>query len=61
MNSEIIQRVAALRDFMRRNELAAYIIPSTDAHAGEYVPAHWESRKMDFGLHRIGWYGGGDA
>jgi Xaa-Pro aminopeptidase len=50
MESLIKQRVAALRDFMRRNQLAAFIIPSTDAHSGEYVPAHWESRKWISGF-----------
>jgi Xaa-Pro aminopeptidase len=50
MKSEITERVAALREFMRRHQLAAFIVPSTDAHAGEYVPAHWESRKWISGF-----------
>lgn len=30
---------------MREEHLAAFIFPSTDPHQGEYIPAHWESRK----------------
>lgn len=29
---------------MKRQGIAAFIIPSTDPHSGEYVPEHWESR-----------------
>ena len=50
MKTEIIQRIAALRDFMQRNALSAFIIPSTDPHSGEYIPAHWESRKYISGF-----------
>ena len=42
---EIKDRITALRDFMSQNGISAFIIPSTDPHSGEYVPAHWESRK----------------
>ena len=50
MKTEIIQRVAALRDFMKSHQLSAFIIPSTDPHSGEYIPAHWESRKFISGF-----------
>lgn len=30
--------------------LRAFIVPSTDPHSGEYVPAHWESRKWISGF-----------
>jgi Xaa-Pro aminopeptidase len=30
---------------MRDKGLQAFIIPSTDAHMSEYIPAHWESRR----------------
>ena len=42
---EIKDRITALRDFMSQNGISAFIVPSTDPHSGEYVPAHWESRK----------------
>ena len=44
-NMEIQNRIAALRDFMSQCGISAFIAPSTDPHSGEYVPAHWESRK----------------
>ncbi len=39
-----MDKLALLRDFMKRNGVNAYITPSTDPHSGEYVPKHWESR-----------------
>lgn len=45
MKDTIKERITSLRRFMRDNRIQAFIIPSTDPHAGEYVPAHWESRK----------------
>lgn len=38
-------RLNALRNFMRKHSLSAFITLSTDPHSGEYVPSHWESRK----------------
>ena len=35
---------------MQDQGIQAFIIPSTDPHAGEYVPAHWESRKWISGF-----------
>lgn len=43
-SSLIVQRVEALRSWMKQRGLAAFVVPSTDAHASEYVPAHWASR-----------------
>ena len=44
-DSSLIQkRVEALRSWMKQRGLAAFVVPSTDAHASEYVPAHWASR-----------------
>lgn len=43
-SSLIVQRVEALRSWMKQRGLAAFIVPSTDAHASEYVPRHWASR-----------------
>lgn len=50
MNTEILGRLSALRKFMADNGLSAYITFSTDPHAGEYVPSHWESRKWISGF-----------
>ena len=44
MNTTISQRLADLRDVMRREHLAAFIFPSTDPHQGEYVPDHCKGR-----------------
>lgn len=46
----ISQRVAALRAWMRKNDLSAYIFPSTDPHSGEYIPDHWKSREWISGF-----------
>ena len=45
MNRFTTERLAALREVMRREQLDAFIIPSTDPHNGEYVPPRWEARK----------------
>lgn len=37
-------RLSAIRDFMSKNNIDAFIIPSTDAHLSEYPASHWESR-----------------
>ena len=46
----INQRLADLREVMRREHLAAYIFPSTDPHQGEYVPDHWKGREYISGF-----------
>lgn len=40
----IKNRINQLRAQMKKNKIAAYIIPSTDAHGSEYVPALWQRR-----------------
>ena len=50
MNSNIPQRLDALRDLMRREHLSAFIFPSTDPHNGEYVPDHWKGREWISGF-----------
>lgn len=50
MKEEIKKRIISLRAFMKRQGIAAFIIPSTDPHSGEYVPEHWESRKWISGF-----------
>ena len=47
---QITDRIEALRAFMKQKGIAAFITPSTDPHSGEYVPAHWESRKWISGF-----------
>ena len=46
----ITQRVQALRSWMSQHGLTAYIFPSTDPHAGEYVPDHWKAREWISGF-----------
>lgn len=36
------KRLAALRKAMRAAGISAAVIPSSDPHLGEYVPAHWK-------------------
>ena len=50
MKNCIAERVEALRDYLRRNGLSAFIIPSNDPHQGEYVPAHWQTRQWISGF-----------
>lgn len=42
--NQINQRLANLREVMKREHLAAFIFPSTDAHQSEYVADHWQGR-----------------
>ena len=44
------ERVASLRSAMRQNGLAAYLIPSSDPHLGEYVPDCWQARRYFSGF-----------
>ena len=46
----INQRLAALREVMRREHLGAFIFPSTDPHSGEYVPDYWKGREWITGF-----------
>lgn len=51
MNADIVkQRVADLRNVMKRENLAAFIFPSTDPHNGEYIPEHWKGREWISGF-----------
>ena len=47
---DILQRVKSLRQWMKQRQLSAFIIPSTDPHCGEYVPAYWQARKWISGF-----------
>lgn len=44
MKNTINNRIAALRQFMKEQNLQAFVIPTTDPHLSEYPAAHWESR-----------------
>lgn len=46
----IFERLAALRELMRREQLSAFIFPSTDAHQSEYVADHWKGREWISGF-----------
>jgi len=38
---DVLQRLAALRQEMREEGLAAYVVPGNDPHASEYMASHW--------------------
>ena len=38
---KVQDKLCALRELMQREGLAAYIVPSTDPHASEYMASHW--------------------
>lgn len=50
MKEVIVRRVEALRAWMKEKGIQAFLIPSTDPHAGEYVPAHWMARSWISGF-----------
>ena len=50
MNMTIPQRLEALRAYMKANQVAACIIPSTDPHLSEYVAPRWHSREWISGF-----------
>ncbi|MBR2606365.1 MAG: aminopeptidase P family protein [Bacteroidaceae bacterium] len=50
MKNYILDRIEAMRDFLRRNGLAAYIVPSTDPHSSEYVADCWKAREWISGF-----------
>ena len=50
MSKVVLERLSMLRKFLADKSLSAYITFSTDPHSGEYVPAHWESRKWISGF-----------
>lgn len=48
--NEIPERLLAMRQFLKEENIDAFIIPSTDAHLSEYPPKYWESRKWISGF-----------
>ncbi|CAG4917450.1 aminopeptidase P family protein [Paraburkholderia saeva] len=43
--SSIPERIAVLRGAMKRENLAAYLVPSADPHLSEYLPGRWQGRE----------------
>lgn len=50
MKEYIAQRLEALREVMRCENLDAFIFPSTDPHNSEYVPDRWKGREWISGF-----------
>ena len=50
MSMNVTERLARLRELMRREKLSAFVFPSTDPHNGEYVPDHWKGREWVSGF-----------
>ncbi len=50
MKDIIRKRLEALRNVLRRQNISAFIIPSTDPHMSEYVASHWKSREWISGF-----------
>ena len=46
----ICERISALRGLMKKYNLDAYIIPSSDPHMSEYVAEHWKARSWITGF-----------
>ena len=43
--SSIPERIAHLRGVMKREGLAAYLVPTSDPHLSEYLPGRWQGRQ----------------
>ena len=50
MKNCIVERIAAMREFLRKSGFAAYIVPSTDPHCSEYVADCWKAREWISGF-----------
>lgn len=47
---EIKNRIERLRAAMKKHGFSAYLVPSADAHLGEYTPEKWKSRSWISGF-----------
>ncbi len=47
---KIVERIEALRSFLKQKNIKAFIVPSTDPHMSEYVAPHWEARQWISGF-----------
>lgn len=50
MTTTIAQRIDVLREELRRENLFAFIFPSTDPHQSEYTADHWKGREWISGF-----------
>lgn len=50
MKQTINSRVQQLREWLKPNDMQAFIIPSTDPHLSEYPAPHWKSREWISGF-----------
>lgn len=50
MKQTINNRVQQLREWLKPNDMQAFIIPSTDPHLSEYPAPHWKSREWISGF-----------
>lgn len=44
MSNDVTKRLAALREVMQAQDVAACLIPGDDPHMSEYLPEHWQAR-----------------
>lgn len=50
MMNAIKERLSRLRAYMKKHEMEAFIIPSSDAHISEYTAEHWQTRSWISGF-----------
>lgn len=50
MNTQITDRLALLREEMKRKNVQALIIPQSDPHLSEYLAPHWQARRYFSGF-----------
>ena len=50
MKTQIPERLSALREAMKKQNISAYIIPTTDPHMSEYPAACWKYREWISGF-----------
>lgn len=46
----IKNRIERLRSWMHEQNMGVFVIPSSDPHCSEYLPAHWETRQWISGF-----------
>ena len=56
MKTQIVERLSALREAMKANGIAAYIIPTSDPHMSEYPAKCWKYREWISGFSRESWF-----
>ena len=49
------ERITALREVMAEKKIDAYLVPTDDFHASEYVGEYFKCRKYITGFYRICW------